>query len=117
MKFLFGKVVSKGCTNCNHSLAKGSTLVEGFDDCLEKSVATKNAARFRKLFKKIHDIDLATAAQLTDPTILKAFSVTTEKYLKFAMDQSEKIENGSFDWVDFNNERKNFDEELYNKVN
>lgn len=77
---------------------------------------TKNSACFKEKFNKFHDADAVFTKEITNPTVSAAFGVAAIEYDDLVKKTAEKIDNGTFDWVEFNNERKKIDEKLYNAV-
>lgn len=116
--FILKKVFSTSCLTekCNEILALYPPGLKTFDDCIKTAVATKNAAPFVERFKKCYTVDMLLTKEMKNPAVSEAYSTSSKEYVKLAMNHGKNIENGKFDWVEFNNDRKKIDEVLYSKL-
>lgn len=110
-------------TNSNCITEKGKNIsaeflpiYDGLDDCLIKSVATKNATCLCEKFKKFHELDMKYAKELTNPNIRNAYLISAEETFKYGMASVEKIENNLFDWMEFNKNHKKVNDDLYDQM-
>lgn len=113
-----GQIVEHFCSteSCKKSEKAYPPIYSGFDNCVIQSVETRNSACFRYKFKKFHDADAVFTKEITNPTVSTAYGVSAVEYDDLTKKTAEKIDNGTFDWMEFNSDRKKIDEKLYNAV-